>query len=741
MARHNPYHFVPVKPGERAGDIARGDVGQAISAPQVTHDRYLSGTVSGRLVCRLVAERPVVVGACQSPGEGGVTGVEPFLLGGRPAIPATSLKGLVSSTLEGATNSALRVLDNAFYSYRKTMLEEDRSRILSALGMVLEEGGKLRLRPLTLPLLKAAGNKAALPTNYVPMFDVPNLKVYIGSRQTIGDPVGFRHRTFRADAPIYYGMRLAPPGWAGAGVLDVTAQVYAKGPWVLGQTPVICENPRPWNDIPDAERANYTRGILRVLGIWDRDDMPSTKKHEIFIPYPDGAAARQTFEIPDDVLERFHQLADDRTSDREELPYEPRDTRRNDGSAALENRFRLKAGDLVYFAPNSSGKAVGEISLSAIWRGRVETVNNNVATAARAHDFFAAISKELLPFSRQRAVVTVAEQMFGFVEQLGNGADPTSRGGLALQGRVRFSHALLERVGDRDFSSWRQGSVGASPFEEPSTLRILSTPKPPSPALYFKKAQGQPGYIRKPGLRVGTHHPQGRKVYLHHRANHDGHWKTGNNDNSEQKSRVRPLQKGAELWFHVEFSNLSRAELGALCYALRPTPAFRHKLGMGKPLGLGTVRIDPVALLEVARDERYSEAGMFAPRHARVGIEPGEDVGDWPMKYRKDVLRTEQQECLVPTVIASSARQAMAADIRGALELLGDPSKLQARTGPLVVQAQDDESETFRWFVANDLGSKSEDGTVVHQPAKRFLRPIGAGDEGLPMLDDLPWAG
>ena len=40
----------------------------------------------------------------------------------------------------------------------------------------------------------------------------------------------------------------------------------------------------------------------------------------------------------------------------------------------------------------------------------------------------------------------------------------------------------------------------------------------------------------------------------------------------------------------VDFDNLSPRELGLLLYALKPAEGFRHKLGMGKPIGLGGVR-------------------------------------------------------------------------------------------------------------------------------------------------------
>ena len=38
--------------------------------------------------------------------------------------------------------------------------------------------------------------------------------------------------------------------------------------------------------------------------------------------------------------------------------------------------------------------------------------------------------------------------------------------------------------------------------------------------------------------------------------------------------------------FRIRFDNLSRRELSLLLYSLRPAELFRHKLGMGKSIGL-----------------------------------------------------------------------------------------------------------------------------------------------------------
>lgn len=275
-------------------------------------------------------------------------------------------------------------------------------------------------------------------------------------------------------------------------------------------------------------------------------------------------------------------------------------------------------------------------------------------------------------------------------------------------------------------------------------LKVLDSPKPPSPALYFKRRNGQGAYISKSELKLESHAPQGRKFYLHRRGNTGEPWKTSPeaaNENLAQKSRVQPIKAGLTFYFHIDFDNLSRGELGLLCYAVRPTEQFRHKVGMGKALGLGKVRIDPVGLFYVDRLARYRETSLFdARRYHGRWIPATEDVQDWPATYARE------QEALTPgsdtfpafEPLRQDFRNSMDADIRQALELLGDPSNVRHPVHtPQVAGASGPEleSETYRWFVANDIGS----GRGADRIRPEFLKPLNAASTDLPTLSEHPW--
>jgi hypothetical protein len=120
----NPYHFVPVVGDHPSGEVNRNEI--AAQAPHVTHDRHVQGTHSGRLVCKVVVETPLICGNQQvsseaAPRQGWTKQLKPFELHLNPALPASSLRGMLSAVAEAASNSAMRVLVNQSLSIRHSL--------------------------------------------------------------------------------------------------------------------------------------------------------------------------------------------------------------------------------------------------------------------------------------------------------------------------------------------------------------------------------------------------------------------------------------------------------------------------------------------------------------------------------------------------------------------------------------------------------------------------------------------
>ncbi|KAA3613939.1 MAG: TIGR03986 family CRISPR-associated RAMP protein [Calditrichaeota bacterium] len=76
-----------------------------------------------------------------------------------------------------------------------------------------------------------------------------------------------------------------------------------------------------------------------------------------------------------------------------------------------------------------------------------------------------------------------------------------------------------------------------------------------------------------------------------------------------QHTQFEPVKPGTAFSFRIRFENLSDRELGALCWALHPfgeeNQDYCHHLGMGKPFGMGSVKLTATLHL-TDRVERYT---------------------------------------------------------------------------------------------------------------------------------------
>jgi len=657
-----PYHFVPVAKG-RKGDLAVSEL-KAGNAGNVRHDRYETGTYSGTIECVVEAASPVFIGDEKVKGEEVVPG---YKLNGAPALPASSLRGLVASMAEAASNSALRVLSRTVlgepcYSFRKMMRQP-----LTAVGMLWKNGAEWELEPVCLPLLQYSESGALRPDmqKWKKVFSRPVLRVFLGDeksiRQDVDDPP--KKRWGLRTGPMKFPVKRL--SWADMENLNgapAKTHLHAKKQTVVSQKPS-----------PGAEQV----GLARVLGCYEKDasgepirQIADSKKHELFLPYEKGAFPR--LKVMPIAMERFEQLAnqmaEDSKRDQSARPYEPKDTRpgRKPGDKLVP-----KEGDLVFFDFDEKSKQVTDFAYSSIWRGRVEANGK----AANAWSFFAGVDAQLTPFHGERRQITLAERVFGFVEEKDGEEAPD---GLRLKGRVRFSPGL---------------AVGRIEEMKAVPLKELSSPKPPSPSLYFRKQGSENGYIAKSELKPAVHIPQGRKMYLHHlnAVNGNGEpWRNAEqNFVSDRHVRVRPWAKGAKWRFEVRFDNLNDLELGMVLYALSPGAGFLHKIGMGKPLGLGSIRIGVERVKTIDRAARYTAKGWGSARFA----------GDLDWEKTRDEFRA-----------------GLAAEIRAAIQELGDVTKLDGKV-PITyprVEGQQGEEELYQWFVSNDQAEEGE--RVALQP-------------------------
>jgi len=213
---------------------------------------------------------------------------------------------------------------------------------------------------------------------------------------------------------------------------------------------------------------------------------------------------------------------------------------------------------------------------------------------------------------RRESDTDLAEAIFGYTKAQGQGKER------AYAGRVSITDARLN--GDPD-QAWLASG-------EPVVPRILGSPKPTTFQHYLVQTA--------PNESASLHHYasdtpsetviRGHKLYWH-KDNVEVECiqeEDPENKHDTQHTQIRPVRAGVTFDFRIYFENLSLAELGALLWVLDKAQddAYRLTLGMGKPYGMGAVKIESTLHL-TDRVRRYKQ--LFEEEKWAAGIRPESD--------------------------------------------------------------------------------------------------------------------
>jgi hypothetical protein len=156
------------------------------------------------------------------------------------------------------------------------------------------------------------------------------------------------------------------------------------------------------------------------------------------------------------------------------------------------------------------------------------------------------------------------------------------------------------------------------------TLTELSSPKPPHAAFY--------------ALSPGSNRIAGRKYYFHH--NPDASLLTSQ-EQTRRNSSVKPIEN-AVFDFKVSFANLTDDEYKLLLYSLfleeeaaEEEAGVRHKIGYGKPAGLGSARIEAENLILFDIENRYKKF-TAENREEKSGEDLRDHIAEQTKIYRDD---------------------------------------------------------------------------------------------------------
>ena len=159
-------------------------------------------------------------------------------------------------------------------------------------------------------------------------------------------------------------------------------------------------------------------------------------------------------------------------------------------------------------------------------------------------------------------------------------------------------------------------ALAVAPFEvETMTIEALMEPKPRHRAWY--EDPQQQGSLR------------GRKFYYHRPLG--PRRTTVKNEYNKTIEAVRP---GAVFEFEVDYTNLTEAELALLVFTLTLEPDMAYKVGMGKPVGLGSARIEIVGWDQVDRQARYRQFGSGVT--TLEGEALNAEIARWQARYHQE---------------------------------------------------------------------------------------------------------
>lgn len=692
-----------------ADPIARTLLGRC---PPPPHDRALG--LSGRLRCTLTAVTPLFVSDSEAvksdtPKEREHVEHRSFRFyrhGDRPAIPASSLRGMIRSLFEAATNSCMILMDGRRRLTRHVLPAEG-WRLVP--GRVIERDGELALElyPGATPLTPDRRPDGAQYAAWVPRYLGRTLR---GKQNAPGDTLYAQRVNVRDDLEPFAG----EPCWA-------LLQLYQHPRKQFRFYSVVALEkdrkalPRPGRD------QIVGRGYLHLT-----NQNIENKHDERFFFLPEGRTP-DVIGLSETVVGEYeHLIRDYQENHREEfrkrvaagLDPEVPDTRDSDrrkhksglSRHVVDGRSRhLTAGTTVYALigdPNHPRdrtlRLLAPVALPRVFYR--DHIDGRLPYAWTGDESAADLPGNLAPCIDAEHLCPAC-RTFGWVAPPAAQLDEQDQA--AYAGRLRFSLGTL---------------IGEARSLPPVALAILSTPKPTTKRFYLARGTGQ-GYPaagsdptwNEQSDNEGWDDPhnfiRGRKFYRHHHPGvqmKEQEYRRANGRTDDQNRTIRdPLASDCRFSFEIDFENLAALELGALLWSLELDGQACHRLGYGKPLGFGSVRlsIDDLQLIDPAA--RYASA------------EP--DAGRCRVTDRKADYVRVFQEAMAAHYPEGDKGFASLPNISDLLALLSrSPEDLPIHY-PRTGQIPDAEGKNFEWFVANTRGP----GYVLRGPQE---------DRGLPLV-------
>ncbi|MBK9159519.1 MAG: TIGR03986 family CRISPR-associated RAMP protein [Micropruina sp.] len=319
--------------------------------------------------------------------------------------------------------------------------------------------------------------------------------------------------------------------------------------------------------------------------------------------------------------------------------------------------------------------------------------------------------------------LTAAERLFGWVPAKEGSPDQAHRGQLRVGGVVCLGVGPGGRHADTD--TWE--------------LATLNSPKPSHARFYTRDGDGSPphGQRRQDGYQA-RQILAGHKVYPHHAGRPDEYWalplggyKTGDQPRQVQNKYVNFLAApdqspdtsiaikdwvpvGSQFKTTLYVENVAPEELAALLWIVTLAEDVYLRLGMGKPLGFGSIKLrldTSESTLADATETKDRYTSLVTPESEGTSVDASVKhlVEEFDTRFRQTAL---------------AAYQAFLAAARGTTLPVHYPRvPPQGSTHDVPPQG-----ETYQWFVNDE--NKPKEGVKLHP--QRHALPLLGGPEDLP---------
>jgi CRISPR-associated protein (TIGR03986 family) len=634
-----------------------------------------------------------------------------FRVKGQIGLPASGLKGMVRSVFEAVTGSCFGVMDEKKHRetmcWRRVVNLPDRKR-----ARLVRDGDSWSLEPFAKPVrLCEKATEQPSDNNKPKLEDGQRVDVTYAELREFRQP-----KTDKFHCPVPDAVKVTRPSdgatwnWERIETIDLVVRDAKNAMRRLPDGTYVGETYRLPNTLRNGNRRFHAEvgAAIRVTRIarlqrryLDRQTNCWRTGSKLYVL--ELVANETTYRVPvADGTGVVKVAANDRetTKSNERVFVEPVGTRRRVCPEVIADlqlaypELDLSSEPLVYYQevrnkegePEPRGLRIGPVAMfketydHSVWEATPEALRPGQCSA------------------RDDGGLCPACRVFG---GLFPDADNKSR---ALAGKVAFNPAWLVEG--------EQVKVTAVPVP----LRILGGPKPSFFPFYLQPdAQGNPvdyngtpwieNVNRKTGNRTGprpddgsfgtrTSRIRGRKFYWHHpnqwqegadspaaayeiemchredACQKHGEQDPGAHGVTNQNVSAELLAPGAKFRFTVDFENLKPEELGVLLWSLQLEDGLAHKFGMGKPIGLGSCKVEVTGLkvrkLDVsyvdlyAEDEESKEPSEYVGNFAENSLVFSDAYEDLKRILKVDALRGEVPDALGVEVPAYWPKQVAA---------------------------------------------------------------------------------